>query len=289
MNVSPSPKSIVALLAALLVILPISGCVLVAPDNPNDFIGPPVLIATEWNGTVYWEARLVFFMYIGYEESVPWKNIQVTLRGEGSRPLELTTDVRPNTGKLTEEPEVFYIDRVGPNDILNRNDVLRVTGLDEDMLPVRLMVVWADGDQTNARIDRFPAASLHFGETATRVIRSNVTRDYRTYLLEISDYYPTTARIRWDEVTVNVVNPSKVLIYWNSSLSTKLDGDGQLPIEEPPLLESPVTVMYIGNDTDPEHISPGDALYFPGLSRDMEDSMVEIVWRGYLIGRWIML
>lgn len=157
------------------------------------------------------------------------------------------------------------------------------------MLPVSMTVAWPDEGRTYRSIRRFPRASLHFGETATRVIHGNDTKDYRTYLLEIIGFYPRTASIRWDELTVNVVNPSKDLIYWNSSISVRLDGDGEMPTKEPPRRESPVTVMYIGNDTDPEHVRPGDALYFPGLRWDMEDSMVEVVWKADLIGRWILL
>lgn len=123
MGAPPRRKGFTALMAIILVILPTSGCVLITPDDTSNYIGPPILIATEWNGTVHWEARWVFYMFREYGEGLPWENIEVELVGEGRRPFEFTTDVLPDTGELTDEPEVFYIDRVGQDDILNRNDV----------------------------------------------------------------------------------------------------------------------------------------------------------------------
>ena len=279
--------SMTSLLVALMVLLP--GCLDVEPADPDTYISTPHCIPTEWNGSIHWEAQYNLFMFKQYNEGFSWDEVYVELRWTGDGPFEMGSKISKDSGLLTHEPRAFFIDRQGPEDLVTRNDVIRIAGIGPDTLPLDVSIVWPDSTVSRTSVNQLPQATIAFGELTSTLVKDDESKDYRTILLLIESLYPQDAEIRWEDITVNVINPSNVRIYHNTSLSMRLNETRPLVTIPPPYVENPIPVAYFSNDSDPDRINPGDALYFPGLHRDMENSMVEVRWNGELIGRRILL
>lgn len=277
----------IVLLTAIMITFPLSGCLSVEPDDPDTYIGNAHLLATDINGTIHWEARFVLFMYSGYQEADPWKGLEARVRTIDDQSYDTTREIHQDSNMFTFNPDVSYVDRTGPDDIINKNDVIRVSGISHDVLPLRLTIFWGSSERTNAVIDKIPQVSLRFGTPTTNVV-SNGADTYRTILLPVVDMYPAGTKIIWRDLTVNIFNPSGVRIYFNTSLSMRIEEDQPLVNIPPQTFKGPVAIAYVNNDPD-AYISPGEALYFPGLHKDMEDSFIEIIWNEDLIGRRILL
>lgn len=273
------------LLVALLIIVPTSGCLRDTTDDMELGLSTPLLVPTEWNGSVHWEARFVVLRISARLEHIAWSKIDVELQRRDGPESEALTVFQPDTGQFTDQPAVFFNETNGVEGRASSGDIIRLTGLAPRNFPMVMRVLRTGEIISRVEIEDLPRAHMAFGEDSSALVVGDTI--YRTYYLPIVDIYPDETQIPWKDIKIDVLNKAGVQVYYNTSL--RLRNDQGLISVPPPELENAVTVMYFSNETDPVHITPGDALYFPGMHKDMKGSLVEVTWQEGLIGRAILV